>query len=130
MHTLRARLVAALLAVATTGLLALAGTTYVEQRSYLERRVDDQARAAINAVQRSPEGDGDQAGGGRGEHAGGLPLGTYGEHRTPSGRVTGAGYLGEDVLKPSHLAAPTLPPNPRIGGLANLLTHGVRLRGF
>ena len=76
MHTLRARLVAALLAVATTGLLALAGTTYVEQRSYLERRVDDQARAAINAVQRSPEGDGDPAGGGRGEHAGGLPLGT------------------------------------------------------
>src|SRR3978361_1581083 len=62
MHTLRARLVAALLAVATTGLLALAGITYAEQRSYLEHRVDDQARAAIGAVQRSPrDGGGDRA---------------------------------------------------------------------
>src|SRR4051795_6072921 len=130
MHTLRARLVAALLAVATAGLLALAGITYVEQRSFLEHRVDDQARAAINAVQRSPDGDGDQAGGGQGEHPGALPLGTYGQHRTASGRVTSAGFLGQDVLKPSHLVAPTLPQDPRIGGLETISSHGLRYRVF
>src|SRR3954451_21738873 len=100
MHTLRARLVAALLAVATAGLLALAGTTYVEQRSYLERRVDDQARAAINAVQRSPNraGEPDQTAGDPGPHGAGLPLGTYGQHRDAPGRVTSAGFLRPDVL--------------------------------
>src|SRR3954447_7615875 len=115
MHTLRARLVAALLAVATTGLLALAGTTYVEQRSYLERRVDDQARAAINAVQRSPnrDGDPDQTGSDPGPHDGGLPLGTYGQHRDTSGRVTSAGFLGQDVLGSSPPCdAPPPPAHP------------------
>jgi two-component system, OmpR family, sensor kinase len=132
MHTLRARLVAALLAVATTGLLALAGTTYVEQRSYLERRVDDQARAAINAVQRSPnrDGDPDQTGSDPGPHDGGLPLGTYGQHRDASGRVTSAGFLGQDVLGSSRLDAPTLPKHPRLGELQTISSDHLRYRVY
>src|SRR3954452_3829234 len=44
--SLRARLVIGLLALATVGLIALAGITYVEQRNFLYKRVDAQARAA------------------------------------------------------------------------------------
>jgi two-component system, OmpR family, sensor kinase len=132
MHTLRARLVAALVAVATAGLLALAGITYVEQRAFLEHRVDDQARAAITAVQRSPNGGGDddEPGRGRGEHDGGLPLGTYGQHRNATGRVTSAGFLGEDLLDSSQLIAPTLPQRPRIGELQTISSHDVRYRVY
>ena len=50
MRTLRARLVATLVFVAAAGLIALAAVTYIMQRSFLEHRVDDQARAAVGAV--------------------------------------------------------------------------------
>jgi two-component system, OmpR family, sensor kinase len=56
-HTLRAHLVGALLVVVAAGMVALAGITYAEQRSFLYARTDEQARATIGAVDR-PDGDG------------------------------------------------------------------------
>ena len=50
MRSLRARLVAGLLALAAVGLLVLGGITYAEQRSFLLDRVDQQLRAAIRPV--------------------------------------------------------------------------------
>jgi two-component system, OmpR family, sensor kinase len=50
MASLRARLIAGLLALAAVGLLVLAGVTYAEQRRFLYDRVDQQARAAPFAV--------------------------------------------------------------------------------
>ena len=50
MASLRARLIAALLAVAAVGLLVLGGVTYAEQRSFLLTRVDAAARNAFGPV--------------------------------------------------------------------------------
>jgi two-component system, OmpR family, sensor kinase len=50
--SLRTRLIAGLLALATVGLVVLAGVTYAEQRSFLLDRVDQQARTAPPAVGR------------------------------------------------------------------------------
>jgi two-component system OmpR family sensor kinase len=44
--SLRTRLIAGLLALATVGLVLLAGVTYAEQRHFLMSRVDDQAKQA------------------------------------------------------------------------------------
>jgi two-component system OmpR family sensor kinase len=119
MRSLRARLLAALLAVAALGLLLLATITYLEQRSFLYERVDEQARAAIGPVgaaltdegigRRPPPprdgprggdgppgggrgGDGRPGGGRRGDRSPrfGLPCGTYGERRDSSGRSLGS----------------------------------------
>src|SRR4029077_20633531 len=98
MHSLRARLVAGLLALAALGLLVLAAVTYVEQRSFLIDRVDQQLHAAIRPVSAAldfglrvpPPGDRDRPGApgfGGGGPGFGLPEGTYGEHRTASGTV-------------------------------------------
>jgi two-component system OmpR family sensor kinase len=110
-HSLRARLVAGLLAAAAIGLVVLAAVTYVEQRSFLYDRVDQQLRAAIRPVSaaldfglrvpgRPPDRDhpGEPGFGGGGPGFG-LPEGTYGEHRTAGGTVDSTtvqqGY-GED----------------------------------
>jgi two-component system, OmpR family, sensor kinase len=99
MRSLRARLVAGLLALAAVGLLVLAVVTYVEQRSFLLDRVDQQLQAAIRPVSAAlafrmgpppgierggPGGVPGFDGGGPGF---GLPRGTYGEHRDASGEV-------------------------------------------
>ena len=55
--SLRARLIAVLLAVAAAGLLLLAGITYALLRSYELQRVDDQARSAIPLMERILDGD-------------------------------------------------------------------------
>jgi len=91
-QTLRTRLVALLLAVAAVGLLTLAAVTYASQRSFLQDRIDDQAREGLPAVGRELDerlgvtrsgpfggfGFG-PAGKGRGGPPGGvdLPPGTY-----------------------------------------------------
>jgi two-component system OmpR family sensor kinase len=103
--SLRARLIAGLLALAAVGLLVLAGVTYAEQRRFLFDRVDQQARAAPFAVAVALSGGGfgprDDAGpaghgfprdverpppGGPGVQP---PAGTYGERRGPDGSVQG-----------------------------------------
>ncbi len=58
MRSLRARLIAGLLALAAVGLLVLAGVTYAEQRRFLYERVDQQARAAPFAVAVALSGSG------------------------------------------------------------------------
>jgi two-component system, OmpR family, sensor kinase len=102
MHSLRARLLAAVLALTAVGLLLLGGITYVGQRSYLLDRLDDQLRGAPPAAARALGGDGrfDRGpgpGGGRRDPPGGegppgsgLPVGTYVERRDAGGEVVDA----------------------------------------
>lgn len=129
MRSLRARLVAGLLALAALGLLVLGGITYAEQRSFLLDRADQQLQAATRPVsialderfapppgvapsgrgapglgERGLGGPGDALAGGPGF---GLPAGTYGERRDAGGailtRTLVRGY-GEQTG-----AVPTLP---------------------
>jgi two-component system OmpR family sensor kinase len=100
--SLRARLVIGLLALATVGLIALAGITYVEQRNFLYKRVDQQARAAARIPGPRDGGrffNGGAGGSGRlpapgpgdGDDRGprGLTGGTWIGVRTPDGTTTG-----------------------------------------
>ena len=50
MASLRARLLAGVLALTAVGLLLLGSITYAEQRSFLYKRVDQQAQTAPSAV--------------------------------------------------------------------------------
>ncbi|HKG38945.1 MAG TPA: HAMP domain-containing sensor histidine kinase [Conexibacter sp.] len=122
MHSLRARLVAGLLALAALGLLVLAVITYVEQRSFLLDRVDQQLRAATPPVSAALDGripPPGRGGGGRpfgaglgagpGDRGGpgfGLPEGTYGERRDADGNVetstvvTGFGETATETTRP------------------------------
>jgi two-component system OmpR family sensor kinase len=118
MASLRARLLAGLLALAAAGLLVLAGVTYADQRSFLLERVDQQVHSAPGAIGHAidekgggPIGaDHDEPGGG--PHAGaspavGLPPGTYGQRRDANGKV-----LSGDILLSygqSAISKPTLP---------------------
>ena len=52
MSSLRARVLASVLALAAVGMVAVAAVTYAEQRSFLFSRVDQQARAAIPYMSR------------------------------------------------------------------------------
>ena len=101
--SLRARLIAGLLVLATAGLLVLAAITYAEQRSFLLDRVDQQTRSAVPAVGRAldeagvtaaPSGElrehlggPDESGGARPPRVN-LPPGTYGQRRDGGGKVT------------------------------------------
>jgi two-component system, OmpR family, sensor kinase len=93
MRSLRARLVAGLLALAAVGLLVLGGITYAEQRSFLLDRADQQLQAAVRPMSAALDGrigmpPGAHAFGERPDGGGpgfGLPEGTYGEHRDASG---------------------------------------------
>jgi two-component system OmpR family sensor kinase len=123
MRSLRARLVAGLLALAAVGLLVLGGITYAEQRSFLLDRVDQQLQTATRPVAGVLDGrfgppppSGARPGippgaagpppdgGGPGF---GLPEGTYGERRDASGAVEATtlvqAYGGNDDtgVKPS-----------------------------
>ena len=88
--SLRARLIAVLLAVSAAGLLLLAGITYALLRSYELERVDDQARSAVPLMARALDdedlGPGPQRGPGGGPPPDrSLPPGTYGERRAADG---------------------------------------------
>jgi two-component system OmpR family sensor kinase len=96
MASLRARLIAAVLALTACGLLLAGGITYIEQRSFQYDRVDQQLHASIIGVGRQLDnqlggrpGDygepGDHGPGGGPDF--GIPAGTYGEKRDVSGRV-------------------------------------------
>ena len=115
MHSLRARLLAAVLALTAAGLLLLGGITYVGQRSFLLDRLDDQISAAppvaagalgLNDRGPEPHGPGDRGRGGGGPPGSGLPPGTYVEHRDPSGSVDARHVFdyGQDIT-----ADPALP---------------------
>ncbi|HET6449269.1 MAG TPA: hypothetical protein VFG31_09185, partial [Conexibacter sp.] len=123
MHSLRARLVAGLLALAAVGLLVLAAVTYVEQRSFLVDRVDQQLRAATRPVSAAlafrlglapgardgPAGVPGEPGFGGGGPGFGLPAGTYGEHRDTTGAADATtvqqGYGETEAAAPPSLPA-------------------------
>ena len=124
MSSLRARLVAAVLAVAAVGLLLLAAITYAEQRSFLLDNADKTARSGAPAVEgalaergignhdapdRGPLGGGPPRGGGPGV---GLPAGTTGQLRDASGTV-----LGEIVFDYGQnvTAEPAIPAKLAVG---------------
>jgi two-component system OmpR family sensor kinase len=88
--SLRARLLAGLLALTAAGMLIAGAVTYAEQRSFLLQRVDEQTRDAPFVLGRALDGgddDGPRPGGPGGNDGGplGPPAGTYGELRTASG---------------------------------------------
>jgi two-component system OmpR family sensor kinase len=123
MASLRARLLAAVLALTACGLLLAGGITYVEQRSFQYDRVDQQLHASIMGVGHKldqqvggPPGDyGDpdehRPGGGGGPDFG-IPAGTYGERRDASGRVVAAKPF---AVTGTVTAKPELPSNVPIG---------------
>jgi two-component system OmpR family sensor kinase len=97
MASLRARLLAAVLALTACGLLLAGGITYAEQRSFQYDRVDQELKAAIMPVSGALE---EMAGGAPRGHEGrdprhgpgggpnfGIPAGTYGQKRDASGAV-------------------------------------------
>jgi two-component system OmpR family sensor kinase len=134
MRTIRARLTVAVLAVVTVGLLALAGITYAEQRSFLMSRLDDQTRAAVGAV--DADHDGPDEFHGRGGHGGldpggvTLPLGTYGQRRDSTGHVLSEAFLGDDIVDTSSLKAPDLPADLPVGTLSTVSSGGVSYRVY
>jgi two-component system OmpR family sensor kinase len=118
MHSLRARLVAGLLALAAIGLLVLAAVTYVEQRSFLYDRVDQQLRSATPPVSAALDGRVPPPGGGgrpfgRGDERGGpgfgLPAGTYGERRDAGGQVAATTVVPGYGETETETAQPDLP---------------------
>ncbi len=85
MASLRARLLAGLLALSAIGLLLVGGITYAEQRSFLYERVDEQVRQAPFAVMGALGRSGEDRPAPRDGGPLGPPAGTYGELRTASG---------------------------------------------
>jgi len=98
MASLRARLLAAVLALTACGLLLVGGITYVEQRSFQYSRIDQQLKALVMPVshelEQMPGGSGSAGREGPDPRHGpgggpnfGIPAGTYGQKRDASGRV-------------------------------------------
>jgi len=99
MASLRARLLAAVLALTACGLLLAGGITYIEQRSFQYTRVDQELKAAVmpvsGALEQMARGGGfepghdgpDQGHGPGGGPNFGIPAGTYGQKRDATGQV-------------------------------------------
>ncbi len=141
MSSLRTRLLAGVLVVAAAGLVLLGVVTYAEQRSFLEGRVDQEARASVLALSQALDSagfrpteepgtglgaPGEGLGRGPGHGPGGprgavnLPPGTYGQRRDGSGAV-----LGHVLIRysPSE-SVPAAPAIPARVPLERLLTVG------
>jgi two-component system OmpR family sensor kinase len=132
--SLRARLVATLLALSAAALLVLGAITYASQRSFENNRVDDQTRAAQPAVDHAlaekagvsfggpPDGGGDDHGPEQN-----LPPGTYGQWRDAAGHYVTSGSLGYDQ---TALSPPDLPAHLEPGQVmtVNAKKGGLRYR--
>jgi two-component system, OmpR family, sensor kinase len=138
MSSLRARLLAAVLALTAVGLLLLGGITYAEQRSFQYERVDQQVRAAADqvgselarAMGRAINGDDD---GHLGRPPGGgpnfgLPAGTYGQMRDLSGRVLFGKVFAVNETVTAKPALPTKLPVGRIITVNGQKGAGTRYR--
>lgn len=115
--SLRARLLAGLLALTAAGMLIAGGVTYAEQRSFAYQRVDAQTRGAPFLLARELDADGGDGPGGGGPRRGdndplGPPAGTYGELRTPSGTTSVTLPVGSEIT-----AKPELPDTVPLGRL-------------
>ena len=136
MSSLRARLVAGLVALAAAGLVVLAGVTYAEQRSFQYDRLDEQVHAALFPVagqldrhgpslprRPAPDGDDDMGRRGQGETS---PYGTYGERRNASGeRVAVAALTRLGETKPK---TPTLPRKLPLNKVVSVTAGGTKYR--
>ena len=92
--SLRARLLAGLLVLAAVGLVTLGAVTYAEQKSFLYKRADDQAKLAFEPLSHKLNPDGDQQ---QGFPGGPPPGGGDGQPRPPHS-VDPAGYaVGEQL---------------------------------
>jgi two-component system OmpR family sensor kinase len=144
MASLRARLIAGLLALAAVGLLVLAGVTYAEQRRFLYDRVDQQARAAPFAVAVALNGGGFGPRNGGPDNAPGRgvdrpppagpgaqpPAGTYGERRAANG-ITVEGEPVVLTYSDEELTAdPDLPRHVPVGRLFTVDGDGTRYRVY
>jgi two-component system OmpR family sensor kinase len=136
MSSLRTRLLAGVLVLAAAGLVLVGVVTYAEQRSFLEGRVDQEARSAVGALSQALDREGfrpapgpgfaaagrddGRAPGGPGGPGVNLPPGTYGERRDGSGTV-----LGHVLIKYSPTeSTPAAPAIPRSVPLGRLVTVG------
>ena len=140
MQSLRARLVAGVVAVAALGLIILAGVTYAEQRSFQLDRIDQQVHAAVFPVSGMldrraptlpskpvPDRD-DEHGPG---HDDNFPYGTYGERRDASGATVAT--LPLTRFGQTAPTAPKLPKNLSVnkivsvsaGGSGNITLNGI-----
>ncbi len=120
MQSLHARLIALVLVVAALGLVLLAAITYVEQRSFLLDRVDQQAKSAAFPLgarlsdrgvggTAPPDGRHGGPGGGPGDVDLSVPTGTYAQRFSP----TGTPYGSPIVLLPYGGEKPSPPVLPR-----------------
>jgi two-component system OmpR family sensor kinase len=119
MASLRARLVAGLLAVAAIGLLLVGGITYAVLRSSLLDRVDEQAKSAGPLMSRDLQqratgvSDHDDDGpphGGPPAPDFSIPPGTYGEQRDASGRT----YSGAEAVVFRYEGTTSSGPRPQL----------------
>ena len=137
MSSLRARLVAGLVALAAAGLVVLGGVTYAEQRSFLYDRVDQQVHAALFPVSGQldkhtnlpprPSSDGDDAFGGPHRGDENFPYGTYGERRNADGARVASLPLTK-VEQSSTPTAPSLPKKLPTNKIVSVSTGGIRYR--
>ncbi|HEX6696539.1 MAG TPA: HAMP domain-containing sensor histidine kinase [Solirubrobacteraceae bacterium] len=130
MASLRARLLAAVLALTACGLLLAGGITYIEQRSFQYSRVDQELKAAVIPVSGALEQmvghepydhDGPDPDPGRGPGGGpnfGIPAGTYGQKRDASGRVIADKVFSS--LNQTVTAKPALPAELTTGQIINV----------
>ncbi|MCW2996544.1 MAG: histidine kinase [Solirubrobacterales bacterium] len=142
--SLRTRLIAGLLAIATIGLLVLGGVTYAEQRSFLLERIDRQAGAVLTAVERRLEHSGasgqepnvfdpgggfprhpPRGGGGPGDLVN-PPPGTYGQRRGPDGTIQASVPLFLNGQNPP--SPPKLPQHLESGRIVTVDAANGRLR--
>jgi two-component system, OmpR family, sensor kinase len=151
MSSLRARVLASVLALAAAGLLILAAVIYAEQRSFLQGRLDQEVRAAGPAVSQaldnagySPDRDDDEVSGvaagepnaasapgagdgrsggdpGRGGPNLNLPPGTYGQRRSASGEVVGHVLISFGQAAPP---TPIIPGHVSVGELFTVRSSG------
>jgi two-component system, OmpR family, sensor kinase len=124
MASLRARLLAAVLALTACGLLLVGGITYAEQRSFLYDRIDQQVTAAIPPVARELDQLRGGPGGGYDDHDDhrpgggpnlGIPAGTYGEKRDADGNVLAGTGKVFTPLNQTVTAKPALPAELPVG---------------
>jgi two-component system OmpR family sensor kinase len=127
LRSLRARIVAGVIALAAVCLIALGAIVYVQQRDFQFERVDEQAVTALPLVRRAldeagvprargelgpPEERGEQGGGP--ETALSLPPGVYGQRRDVDGSELGAVALTYGDAAPSPPKLPAQVPYDRI----------------
>jgi two-component system OmpR family sensor kinase len=149
MASLRARVLVSVLLLAAAGLIALAAVTYAEQSSFLQGRVDQEAKAAAASVSMALDRDGFKPPGGApandndendaqgaGEHLNptgpqsNLPPGTYGERKSSFGKSLGSTFFSFIETRPPRPAIPAHVPIERLFTVGSTGSSGLRYRVY